>query len=199
GGSGGAGGAGGTAGFGGVGGNIDKSQGCVGTFGTALTPPFGRIDGTVVSIVKPEDQQCPYPNSTHVVLEVEMLGDVYRMVVDVLSNQGPPDVYFLEKAAPLPAPAWAEGWHVNAPLDYVNDLGVHSTDFTPYDEADLANIITHRVDLGAKVSVYAGTDGGDSAHLVHKNDGTPGMDGAIVLDPDASPKFLLFHFDEQVF
>jgi hypothetical protein len=128
-----------------------------------------------------------------------MLGDVYRMVVNVQSDQGPPDVYFLEKAAALPAPAWAEGWHPNAPLDYVGDLMVHSGDFMTYDLVDLSNIITHRMDIGAKVSVYAATDGGDSAHLVHKNDGS-GMDGAIVVDASTpDPKFLLFHFDEQMF
>ncbi len=200
GGAGGAGGAGG--GFGGVGGNIDKSQGCatLSQYGNALTSPFGRIDGTVFAIVKPEDTQCDGVNNDHVVVEIKMLGDVYRMVTNVMSDQGPPDVYFLEKAAALPAPAWAEGWHLNAPLSYITDLGVHSTDFMTYNLVDLSNLITHRLDVGSKVSVYAATDGGYSAHLIHKNDGPPNMDGAIVIDADTNdPKFMLFHFDEMVF
>jgi hypothetical protein len=187
------------AGGGGSGGASDKSAGCVGTFGNALTSPFGRIDGTVVAIVKPTDQQCPMPNSDHVIVEVKMNGDVYRMVVNVESDQGPPDVYFLEKAGTLPAPKWSEGWHLNAPLDYVADLKAHSTDFTTYDITLLSDLVTRKIPLNGKVSVYAATDGGSSAHLVHKNDGT-NADGAIVIDADTdAPEFLLFHFDEQVF
>jgi len=201
-GMGGAGGSGGAGAFGGgVGGDIDKSANCAtdADFGAALTAPFGRIDGTVHAIVKPSDQQCDGVNNDHVVLEVDFAGDTYRMVINVQSDEGPPDVYFLEKVADLPAPAWAAGWHQNAPLDYVADIGVHSADFKTYDLTDLSNLITHRIDVGAKVSVYAATDGGSSAHLIHKNDGT-GADGAIVVDADtSSPKFLLFHFDEQHF
>jgi hypothetical protein len=194
------GGAGGTGGgSGGSGGSVDKAKDCVATFGAAITTPGGRIDGTVVAVLKPTDLQCPMPNSDHLIIEVKMKGDVYRMVVDVQSNRPPPDVYFMQKAAKLPAPAWSEGWHQGAPLDYVNDLKVHSTDaFTAYDITALSDLVTDKIDLGAKISVYAYTDeGGSSAHLVHKN--TAGGDGAIVVDPDGSPQFLLFHFDEQTF
>src|SRR5262249_23663455 len=77
---------------GGAGGSIDKSAPCASTFGSALTDAFGRLDGTVVAVVPPNDQACAQPNMTHLVLQVEMEGAVYRMVLDVLSNQGSPDV-----------------------------------------------------------------------------------------------------------
>ena len=197
-----AGGAGGSGGAGGVG-DVDKSQACItdeNDFdGDAETPPFGRLDGTLFAVVKPTDVQCALPNDDHVTLEIRALGKVYRAVVNVQSDQGPPDVYFMTKQAPMPAPAWTEGWNADAPLDYASDLGVHSTDFTTYDLTTLSNILTADVELDMPISVYTVTDGGYSSHDVHKNDGDH-TDGDIVVDPtSATPTFLLFHFDEQVF
>src|SRR4051794_34872783 len=60
----------GTGGAGGAPG--DKSAGCASTFGSALTSAFGRIDGTVLAVVKPIDTQCAMPNNDHLVLEVTM-------------------------------------------------------------------------------------------------------------------------------
>lgn len=51
--------------------------------------------------------------------------------------------------------------------------------------------------VGARASVYAQGDGGSSAHLVHRNGHYD--DGAVVLDPAGSPRFLVFHFDGQSF
>src|SRR5262245_35357085 len=54
---------------------------CVSTFGDQLTPGFGRIDGTLVALVRPViDEHCAMPNRDHLILEVEMNGAVYRMV-----------------------------------------------------------------------------------------------------------------------
>ncbi len=179
---------------------VDKSATCAAAFGENLTPAFGRIDGTVVAIVPPGDEACALPNSTHLVIQVMQSGLVYRMVVDVLSDQGSPDVLFEEMNAPLAGEAWAEGWHTDASLDYVTTLSTHSTSFTAMVEDDLVAKITSEIDLGSNISIYATATSSepDSAHLVHRN--LTHQDGAIVIGPDtAHPHYLLMHFDEQTF
>jgi len=196
---GGSGGAGGTAGGGGSGGApVDKAKDCADTFGDALTAPYGRIDGTVLAVVKPTDTQCAMPNSDHVVVQVVMFGKVYRMVVNIQSNFGDPKVQYLAAPHALPAPVWQEGWHTGVTLDYATDLGVHAADFTPYDLPTLSDEIADAITLGQKISVYSYTSGGASAHKIHRNNTE--ADGAIFLDPDsASPTMLLFHFADQQF
>jgi hypothetical protein len=178
---------------------LDKSATCAATFGSGLTAGFGRIDGTVLAVVPPGDQACAEPNSTHLVVQVTMGGAAYRLVVDVLSNQGSPDVWFAERDSLFVGMPWSDGWHLGASLDYVADLSVHSTDFTEMNESDLVAKITSELELGAHISIFAtaGTTEPDSAHLVHRN--TPNADGAIVLAPDTAPHYLLMRFDEQVF
>jgi len=170
-------------------------------FGTELTVGFGRIDGTVLAVVGTKDKQCPLSNNDHVVVEVLMHGKVYRMVVSVLSTYGDPDVGMLEKDAPLAGNAWSEGWHTDAVLDYVTTLGVHTGEFTPHPMAELEPLIESKLDIDAKISVFATNDSAqylDSAHLIHRN--KTDKDGAIVLAPDSpSPKYLLFRFANQSF
>lgn len=180
--------------------DADKSLTCASTFGTALTPAFGRLDGTVVAVVPPAHPTCAMPNSTHLVIQVAMGGATYRMVVNVLSTQGPPDVSLLELDAPLAAGAWAEGWHPGVALDYVATLNVKSTSFLPVPMAALVTQITSEIDLGTHISVFAtsGATEPHSTHLVHRN--LPNADGAIVLHPDsAQPHYLLFRFPQQSF
>lgn len=174
---------------------------CVSTFGHGLTDSFGRIDGQLVAIVRPQDQHCALPNSDHVVLEIQSMGAVYRMVVNVKSDKGTDlRVRFRELGAPLPAPAFADGWHTGLSLDYVA-LGAHSnSDFVPMDMQPLVTRVVGDLRIGMPVSVYATSGNGitDSAHLVHRVNGS--TDGAIVVDPTStSPTFLLFHFAEQAF
>jgi hypothetical protein len=127
-----------------------------------------------------------------------MNGAVYRMVVDVQSTGTTPDVWYETLPHALPGPAWSEGWHTGITLDYVNDLAVHSTDFTEMMSAPLANTITDAITVGQKISVFATSSGGSSAHLVHRNGSN--SDGAIVVAPDtSSPTMLLFRFVEQSF
>ena len=186
-------------GTGGAGGSIDKAANCASEFGGALTAPYGRIDGTVLAVVKPSDTDCPFPNDDHVVLQVMMGGAAYRMVVNVKSDYGDPRVLFMNVDAALPTPAWAEGWHTGVQLDYAISLGADSEAFTPYELTEISNLIADQIELGQPVSVYAHTSGGHSAHKVHRNGGI-NDDGAIVLDPTgANPRWLLFHFDDQVF
>jgi len=176
---------------------VDKSAACASTFGAGLTNAFGRLDGTILAVVEPGNTTCAMPNSTHVILEVTMNGDAYRMVANVLSTSSDPHVWLGEVDAPLPGKAWAEGWHPGEQLDYVSTLAVTKAQFT---EADQAAAVA-RLDLleiGAKVSVYATSQNSpNSAHLIHRN--AANADGAIVLDPDTSPHYLLTAFPEQTF
>ena len=175
----------------------DKAARCVSDmYGAALTNSFGRLDGTVVAVVKPSDQQCDGVNNDHVVLEVLANGGVYRMVVNVLSNSAVPQVFETELQHALPGAAWSEGWHPTETLDYVSSLGVHKAAFVPYDLGPLSARISDRLTLDSKISVYATSSGGDSAHLVHRN--KPNQDGAIVIDAlGPSPIWLLFAFDNS--
>jgi hypothetical protein len=179
--------------------DVDKAAMCAATFGSSLTNAFGRLDGTVLAVVPPGDNACALPNATHVVIQVIWAGAAYRMVLDVLSNSGNPDVFFNEIDAPLAAGPWSEGWHPGVMLDYVNTLGVHAGSFTEMKEADLVAKVTSEIDLGAHISVFATSAGyPDSAHLIHRN--IPNADGAIVVRPEsASPHYLLFRFAEQAF
>jgi hypothetical protein len=183
-------------------GGTSKAKDCASTFGTELTNAFGRIDGTLLAVVAPQDTQCAQPNDDHLIVQVMMNQKAYRMVVNVLSSGADTKVRFAEVEHALPGPAWSEGWHAGAVLDYVSTLAVHSTvGFTPYEMSALITQVSDRLTLGAPISVYATSAGGtkaDSAHLVHRN--ATNKDGAIVVDPKgATPHFLLFHFPDQTF
>lgn len=193
-----------SSGTGGAGGAapIDKAKDCASTFGTALTNAFGRVDGTVLAVVKPTDTQCPMPNDDHVILEVTMQGAVYRMVINVLSTGADPDVRFRELDHAMVGAPWSEGWHTDAALDYAGDLGLHSAigqsgDFEPVTFAKLPDRIADDIELGEKVSVFCTSSGGASSHLIHRNGQK--HDGAIVLHPDTNPRWLVFHFADQSF
>jgi hypothetical protein len=186
---------------------------CASTFGDQLTAGFGRIDGTVYAVQKPSDTQCTLPNSDHVIIQVLMNGAVYRLVTNVKSDRPPPSrsadrrsrdvrVQMLVKdGVPLPAPAFAEGWHTGDDvwIDYVRHFGVHAEEFTPQDMAPLVDDIASRIHVGDPISIYGQSGEGrpESAHLIHRNG--HGKDGAIVLSPTTSPTYLLFHFAEQHF
>ena len=175
---------------------------CATTFGSALTEGFGRIDGTVYAVQKPSDTTCTFPNSDHVILQVLMKGAVYRLVVNVQSDRAGSDPKILVATLPhaLPAPAFAEGWHDGAPLDYVTSLGAHSdASFTALTLADAVTKIATDVKVGDPIAVYGTSGAGrpESAHLIHRN--ATNADGAIVVSPTTSPEFLLFHFDNQTF
>ncbi len=178
---------------------------CVGTFGNALGVGFGRLDGTLVAIVRPVDKTCPEPNSDHIILEVQSMGAVYRVVANVHSDvvQADQRVQHLAITHALPAPAFADGQHLGITLDYVTDLGVHAGDFTPLDQDPLVATVVSELRVGEPISVYATVGAGhtDSAHLIHRAATTAqGTDGAIVVGANgASPRFILFHFSEQTF
>jgi len=177
-----------------------KADRCASTFGNGLTRAFGRLDGTVLAVVTPEDQQCAKPNSDHVVLQVLVNGSAYRMVINVQSSSSEPRVFFREVDRAMVGAPWEEGWHPNVGLDYVADLDQHGP-FTPYPMGELVAMVESAIALDDKVSVFATSSGGtraDSAHLIHRNG--RGNDGAVVLGAASShPHWLLFHFDQQTF
>ena len=92
---------------------------------------------------------------------------------------------------------YSEGWHTDVTLDYVNDLDVHNADFEPMEETPLIDRLTAALTIGAPLSVFTVSSGGDSSHLVHRN--RLDADGAIVLDPLGSPRYLLLAFATQSF
>jgi hypothetical protein len=152
--------------------------------------------------VTPADTMCAMPNSTHLVVQLQVSGAVYRMVVNVLSdgrNGTDTRVRAEELHHALVGTPFAEGWHTGVALDYATTLGAHSTTgFTPYAMNDLIGWISTRLEIGAHLSAYATSSGGASAHLVHRN--VSNQDGALVIGPDSSdPVFLLFAFDGDVF
>jgi hypothetical protein len=179
-----------------------KDAACASTFGSALTASFGRVDGTVLAIVPPGDMRCAQINSDHLVVQVSVNGAAYRMVVNVLSTGTDPNIRIRTLDAPLPAPAFAEGWHPSLSLDYATDLSVHSDPtWTGHSLADATTLITDAITLGTPISIYATSTGGthaDSTHLIHRH--AAHDDGAIVIDPtSATPHWLLFSFADQTF
>lgn len=171
---------------------------CVSNFGgDELVTGFGRIDGTLVGIARPQDRSCAQSNATHVAIEIEMHGQNYVMQVNVQSDSGSPDVFFAEKKMAMPGDAWSEGWHGTDTLSYQDDLGAHSEDFTSYDNATLTQKIVDRLTIGKKISVYATAYGPNGGHDVHKEYGYT-TDGAIVIDPEsAAAEVLMFRFDDS--
>lgn len=172
----------------------EMSEGCVAEFGSVFTRSNGRADGTLVALVEPTDSDCPEYNDDHVVLEVMMLGQVQRLVVSV------DGVAVHRVDGQLLGPGFSEGWHLDMDLDYVGDLGVHSTDFTPVSMDEAVAFVCEGLEVGAPVSVFAYSDGSrpSSAHQVHWNERYP--DGAIVAHPTAeSPTYLLFRYADDVF
>ena len=174
---------------------------CASSFGSALTAPYGRIDGTLLAVVSPGNEQCALPNGSHVVLQVLWQGEVYRLVVNVESKRGDdPDIYLRTLDHSWVGPAFAEGWHTGLSFDYATDLDVHASDdaWEKVDKPTAVQRIEDAVSLDAQISVFASTDGGSSAHLIHRN--KPGKDGAIVFAPtSATPRWMLFRFAEQSF
>ena len=175
---------------------------CADTFGSELAAGFGRIDGTIYAVQKPSDTTCTFPNSDHVVLQILMHSAVYRLVVNVQSDRAGADpkirIATLDHA--LPDPPFAEGWHLPATLDYVTSLGAHSdASFTALTLDEATTTIVAALKVGDPVAVYGTSGAGrpESAHLIHRN--AAGQDGAIVISPTTSPKFMLFHFDNQTF
>ena len=122
-----------------AGGSLDagsKAAQCATQFGSELTAAFGRLDGTLLAVVGPTDTQCTLPNSDHLVVQVLVHGNAYRIVVNVLSdgrNGTDTRIRYAEVPHALVGDAFAEGWHPGAALDYPSSLGAHDSQFGFYD------------------------------------------------------------------
>jgi hypothetical protein len=173
---------------------------CTTTFGTAVAPNHGRLDGTVRAVILPGDTTCPSDND-HVIVQIDATGGTYAVWINVESNLPTTVDKVVRVASPslaLPAPAWTNGWHGGLSLDYPS-LGLHSsTSFTPMAIGSLGALIVSKVPVGARVSAYAyGFNTMDGAHKVHRNLG--GDDGALVVLGTGTPTWLAFHFAGQSF
>jgi hypothetical protein len=165
---------------------------CTSNFGDGLAGTFGRLDGTIVSVVPNGHTGSCNSDRSHVHLQVLSNGQVYDVAVNTDGG------FVAEKDLPLPGGAWTDGWHRGGSLDYVQDLGLHVADFQSQNEPALEQYVLDALTNANHVSVFATLYSHGGIHLVHRraND----QDGALVLDP-LSPKarVLVFHFSDQTF
>lgn len=174
---------------------------CTNHRGDAITPAFGRLDGTVRAVILPGDTSCPGADDDHVMVQIDAAGETYEVAINVESTRAgvsSPLVETMEKDADLEGPTWSSGWHTGVSLDYPYGLGVHASSFVAKTKSDLGAAIAKRLVLGAKVSVFGeGYTTSDGVHEIHRN--KSGIDGALVVDPTGSPTYLLFAFANQSF
>ena len=168
---------------------------CSSTFGSALKGSFGRLDGTIVSIVNPGGSSKCNGDSSHIHLQVLMNDAIYDVAIDVT------DGYWYQADVPLPGTPWKEGYYQDS-LDYVNDLGVHSTDFVKVTESaletDLEQLLASVNHITTYGTIYTGSDSGSGMHDIHYE--STNKDGAVFLQPLSSPAhMILFRFSEDSF
>ena len=177
----------------------DRGPKCSSTFGTAITPEHGRLDGVVRAVIVPGDLSCR-GDDDHVFVQIDAAGATYVLSINVESKfASSPLVRWHTRSAPLLGPPWSSGWHTSSVgLDYAADLNARSRDFVARTRDELGMLIAARAKPGTKVSAYGdGFASGDGAHKIHRN--TSGYDGALVVDPTGSPTYLLFAFADQAF
>ena len=166
---------------------------CTSTLGKGVTAEHGRLDGQLVAIVTKSQGRCP-ADDTHVHLQVKMNGAVYDIAVNIDGFEGEVD-------APMPGAPYSEGWHPGTlgTLDYVTDLGVHSTSITLTGEDLVRARILEQLTNANHISIFGtGYDDMTGAHLIHYN--PQAHDGALVLDPLSSkPHMLVFRFVRDSF
>jgi hypothetical protein len=169
---------------------------CTRTLGTALGTGFGRLDGYLATVLAPGHVACP-SDTDHVHLQVRSLGATYDVAITAVDLNGV-SVDFLARDAPLPAGAWAEGWHSGVSLDYVQ-LGLHDTDFQTTPKDALVQQVDAELAAANHVSIFSTAyPDHTGAHKVHRNGG--GEDGALIVNPTgATARLLLFHFATQSF
>jgi hypothetical protein len=195
-----AGGGGGTpdAGGGGTGDGTPTRQPCTGTFGSAMTATFGRLDGFLVAIVNPNTTTSCRGDDNHIHLQVRVNGGIEDIAVNAASTTGNPNVDFRTVGAALRGGAWSEGWHPGQTLDYPGNLGVSSTSFTEETLTQLTASVDNAIANANHVSIFGTGFDGTGGHLIHRQGGS--HDGAIVINPTTSnPTYLLFHFTTQSF
>jgi hypothetical protein len=185
-------------GGGGTGDGTPTRQPCTGTFGSAMTATFGRLDGFLVAIVNPNTTTSCRGDDNHIHLQVKVNGGIEDIAVNSASTTGNPDVDFRTVSAALRGGAWTEGWHPGQTLDYATNLGVTSGSFTEENQTQLTQLVDSALANANHVSIFTTGFDGTGGHLIHRQGG--GHDGAIVINPTtSSPTYLLFHFTTQSF
>lgn len=185
-------------GGGGTGDGTPTRQPCTGTFGSAMTATFGRLDGFLVAIVDPNTTTSCRGDDNHIHLQVRVNGGIEDIAVNVASTSGNPNVDFRTIGAALRGGAWTEGWHPGQTLDYPSNLGVTSGSFTEETLTQLTASVDNLIASANHVSIFATGFDGTGGHLIHRQGS--GHDGAIVINPTtANPTYLLFHFTNQTF
>jgi hypothetical protein len=170
---------------------------CTGSFGSAMTATFGRLDGFLVSIVNVNGSSTCRGDNNHLHLQVRVNGRVEDIAVNLQSTDGT-NVAFRTASAPLADGAWSEGWHPGQRFDYVNNLGVRSTSFTSLTLTQLQSQLDSLLANANHVSIFATGFDGTGGHNIHRN--PTNHDGAIVINPTTSnPQYLIFHFANQTF
>jgi hypothetical protein len=193
------------------GGNLDGTpmrRPCTSTFGSALSPEFGRMDGYLVAIVLPGSSSGPCNSDLgHVHLQVQVTGAVYDVAVNIGTNDATNDVHSTTLDHALIGPAWSEGWHPRATvatvaIDYAA-LGVHSNTLPLRTEAENVSALMTELATANHVSIYATgySPTPSGAHLVHRStSGRSGEDGMVVTQPlSPTAHARLFSFTGQVF
>ena len=162
---------------------------CTSTLGKTLTQVRGRLDGQLVAIVGANERRC-LADSQHLHLQVLMNGAVYDIAVNLDGLEGETD-------AKLPGAPFAEGWHPMT-LDYVKDLGLHSTALTVTSPDVIRQQVTTALANANHISVFGeGYQGLDGVHLIHRS---RGQDGALVINPLAPKAHVIaFRFATDTF
>ena len=168
---------------------------CTSELGSALKGSFGRLDGTVVSIVDPGGSSKCNGDSSHLHIQVLMDGDVYDVAVNVDGG------YWYQADVPLPGSPWSEGFYEDS-LDYEKTLGVSSTKFTAISQSALTTQLEQQLATVNHITtygtIYTGSDAGSGMHDIHHE--STNKDGAIFLRPLSSPAhMLLFRFAGDTF
>jgi hypothetical protein len=163
---------------------------CVSTLGNGLSPAHGRLDGVLVSIVDAQQRGCP-SDPSHLHLQVKMSGGIYDIAVNLDGLEGETD-------APMPGIPYSEGWHPMT-LDYVKDLGLHSTAITLTSAQPIRDKVVAALAKANHISIFGtGYPGSDGAHIVHYKG--QGLDGAIIVNPSAPTAHVIaFRFDNDTF
>jgi len=173
---------------------------CTSSFGNALSPVYGRMDGYLVAIVPPGTGGC-HADLGHVHLQVEISGAVYDVAVNVGTNDATNDVHSTTLDHALVGPAWSEGWHTNVIVDYPT-LGVHAAAMPLRTETENVNDLMAELATANHISIYAtGYSTDDGAHLVHRSTSNrSGEDGLVVVKPlSTTAHARLFSFTSQTF
>ena len=96
-----------------------------------------------------------------------MSGAVYDIAVNLDGLEGETD-------AALPGIPFAEGWHP-MDLDYVKDLGLHSTAITLTSPGPIRDRVVTALAKANHISIFGtGYPGSDGAHIVHYKGRGPG-------------------------